>query len=35
MDMASAMCKIITEVFPKVVQVIDLFHVMKNVLEDM
>lgn len=35
MDMASAMCKIITEVFPKVVQVIDRFHVMKNVLEDM
>lgn len=35
MDMANTMKKIIEEVFPWVVQVIDRFHVMKNVLEDM
>jgi len=35
MDMANTMEKIIIEVFPNVVQVIDRFHVMKHVLEDM
>ena len=35
MDMANSMHKIIKMVFPNVVQIIDRFHVMKNVLEDM
>ncbi|MBC8444070.1 transposase [Candidatus Woesearchaeota archaeon] len=34
MDMANTMHKIIKIVFPNVVQIIDRFHVMKNVLED-
>jgi transposase len=35
MDMANTMKKIIQMVFPNAVQIIDRFHVMKNVLEDM
>ena len=35
MDMANTMKHIATEVFPNAVQVVDRFHVMKNVLEDM
>lgn len=35
MDMANTMKHIATEVFPKAIQVVDRFHVMQNVLEDM
>jgi transposase len=35
MDMANSMAKIIKMVFPAAVQIVDRFHVMKNVLEDM
>lgn len=35
MDMANTMKHIATWVFPNTVQVVDRFHVMKNVLEDM
>jgi len=35
MNMANTMHKIIKMIFPNVVQIIDRFHVMKNVLEDM
>jgi transposase len=34
MDMANTMRRIILEIFPNVVQIIDRFHVMKHVLED-
>jgi len=35
MDMANTMAKIIKIVFPSAVQIVDRFHVMKNILEDM
>ncbi len=35
MDMANTMKKIILEIFPNAVQIIDRFHVMKHILEDM
>jgi transposase len=35
MDMANTMAKIIKMVFSAAVQIVDRFHVMKNVLEDM
>jgi transposase len=35
MDMANTMKNIATTVFPKAIQVVDRFHVMSNVLEDM
>jgi transposase len=35
MDMANTMKKIILDIFPNAVQIIDRFHVMKHVLEDM
>jgi len=34
MDMANTMAKIIKMVFPAAVQIVDRFHVMKNILED-